>query len=77
MEADMKYKNGHLKIVKEEYESKFDDYRNIDEEEMNIYINKKLDELLIHKLLQELFLNVLLWDFDATSDEKSIFFIRR
>ena len=33
IEAYMKYKNDHLKIVKEEYESRFDDYRDIDGEE--------------------------------------------
>ena len=58
MEAYMKNKNEHLKIIKEEYESKFNDYRDVDEEEMNNYINKKLGELPIHKLLQELSLDV-------------------
>ena len=76
----MKYKNEHLKIIEKEYESKFHDYRDIDEEEMNNYINKKLGEFAIHKLLQEVSLNDLLWDFDAVSlypsaksDEKSIY----
>ena len=32
-EAYMKYKNDHLKIIKKEYETKFDDYRETDEEE--------------------------------------------
>ena len=57
IEAYMKYKIDHLKIIKEEYESKFDDCRDIDEDEMNEYINKKLGELPIHKLLQQLSLN--------------------
>ena len=80
VEAYMKYKNHHLKNIKEEYESKFNDYIDIDEEEMNKYINKKLGEFPIHKLLQELSSNDLLWDFDAgglyasaMSDEKSIY----
>ena len=30
----MKYKIDHLKVIKEEYESKFDEYRKIDEDEM-------------------------------------------
>ena len=30
----MKYKSEHLKIIKEEYENKCNDYRDIDEEEM-------------------------------------------
>ena len=34
---------------------------------MNNYINKKLGEFPIHKLIQELSLNGLLWDFDAVS----------
>ena len=76
----MKYENEHLKIFKEGYENKFFDYRDIDEEEMNNYINKKLGEFPIHKLLQELTFNNLLWDFDgislypsAMSDPKSIY----
>ena len=52
-----KYKNDHLKIIKKEYGSKFDDYRDIDEEEMNNHINKKLGELPIHKILQQLSLD--------------------
>ena len=61
----MKYKNHHLKIIKKGYESKFNNYRDIDEEEMEKYINKKSSEFPIPKLLQELSLIDLLWDFDA------------
>ena len=78
IEAYMKYKNHHLKFIKQEYESKYNDYRDIDEEETDNYINEKLGEYPFHKLLQELSLNDLLWDFDAVSlnpsamsDEKS------
>ena len=60
IEAYMEYKNEHLKIIKEECESKLNDYRDIDEEEMNNYINKKLGEFPTHKLLQKLSLNDLL-----------------
>ena len=80
IEVYLKYKNHRLKLFKKEYESKFKGYRDVDEEEMNNYINKKLGEFPIHKLLQELSLNDLLWDFDAVSlypsamsDEKSIY----
>ena len=80
IEAYMKNKNHHLKIIKHEYESKFNECRDIDEEEMNNYINKKLGEYPIHKLLHELSLNYLVWGFDAVSlypsamsDEKSIY----
>ena len=62
------------------YESNFDEYRDINEQEMNNYINKKLGEFPIHTLLQELSLNDLSWDFDAVSfyhsamsDETSIY----
>ena len=47
---------------------------------MNNYINKKLGEFPIHKLLQELSLNDLLWSYDANalypsamSDPESIY----
>ena len=79
VEAYMKYKNHPLKNNKE-YEKKFTDYREIDEEERNNYMNKKLGELPIQKLLQGLSLNDLLWVFDAVSlypsamsDEKSVY----
>ena len=42
IEAYMIYKNDHLKFIKEDYESNFRDHRDIDEEEMENYINKKL-----------------------------------
>ena len=67
IEAYMKNKNEHLEIVKEEYESKFNVYRDIDEEERNNYINENLGEFPIHNFLQESSLNNLLWDFDAVS----------
>ena len=67
IEAYMKYKNHHLKIIEKVYESKFNDYRDMVGEEMNNYINKKIGEFPIHKFLQELSLNDLLWDFDAVS----------
>ena len=46
-----------MENIKEEYESRFDDYRDIDEEEMNNYINEKLGKIPLHKLSQELSLN--------------------
>ena len=61
----MKYKNGHLKIITEEYESNFDGYRKINEEEMKKYNIEKLGELPIHRFLQQLSLNDFLCDFDA------------
>ena len=67
IEAYMKYKKHHEELIEKEYEFKFDDYRDTDEEEMNNYIYEKLGELPIHKLIQELGLNDFLWDFDAVS----------
>ena len=46
IEAYMKYKDHHLKIIKKVYESKFNDYRDIDEEEMNNDIIKNWVEFL-------------------------------
>ena len=76
----MKYKNDHLKIFKEEFESKFDDYRDIKEEEMKEYINKNLNHFPIHQLLQRLILDDRIWDYDCVSvypsamwDSKSIY----
>ena len=63
----MNCKKHHEEIIKHIYESKISDYRDIDEEEKNNYIYKKLGEFPIHKLLQELGLNDLFWDFDAVS----------
>ena len=67
MEGYMKNKNKHLRIVEEEYESKFDDYKDIDKEEKEKNINQKLGEITFHQLLQRLGLSDLLWDFDAVS----------
>ena len=63
----MKCENEHLKVIKKVYESKFNDYRDINEEKANNFINKKVGEFSIHKFFQELSLNDLLWDFDAAS----------
>ena len=80
IEAFMQYKKDHLKINKEEYESRFNDYRDINEEEMKKYINKNLSELPIHQLLQRLSLVDLMCDYDCVSlypsamrDSKSIY----
>ena len=67
IEAHMKYKNDHLKNIKEEYENIIDDYRTITEEKTEKCINEKLEELPIHQLLQKLGSNDLFWDFDAVS----------
>ena len=80
IEAYMEYKNKHFKIFEKEYENQFDDYRDEDIDEKEKYINEKLSQLPIHRLIKQIKLVELLWDFDATSlypsamwDEKSIY----
>ena len=80
IEAYMEYKNKHFKIFEKEYENQFDDYRDEDEEEKEKYINEKLSELRLHKIIKRIEMIHLLWDFDAVSlypsamwDEKSIY----
>ena len=80
IEAYMEYKNKHFKIFEKEYENQFDDYRDEDVEEKEKYINEKLGELRLHKIIKQMELVHLLWDFDAVSlypsamwDEKSIY----
>ena len=75
MEASLECKNNYLKIYEEEYESKFDDYRDGEVEEKEKFVNEKLSQLPIQIKLDELF-----WDSDAVSlyssamwDEKSIY----
>ena len=79
-EEYLKYKKKHYDIYKKEYEAQFSDYRDGNEEDKEKYINKKLGDLTIHKLIQKIELTHLLWDFDAVSlypsamwDEKSIY----
>ena len=76
----MEYKNKHFKIFEKEYEDQFDDYRDENVEEKELYINKKLSELRLHKILKRIELVPLLWDFDVVSlypsairDENSIY----
>ena len=80
IEAYMEYKNKHFKIFEKEYESQFDDYRDENVEEKEKYINEKLSNLRLHKIIKRIELIHLLWDFDAVSlypsamwDEKSIY----
>ena len=72
--------NEQRKIIEDEYDSKFKDYRDIDEEERTEHINKELNKLPIHKKLQKLNLIDVMMDFDATSlypsamwDENSVY----
>ena len=80
IEAYMEYKSKHFKIFEKEYEDQFDDYRDEKLEEKEKYINEKLSNLRLHKIIKQIELTHLLWDFDAVSlypsaiwDKKSIY----
>ena len=80
IEAYMEYKNNHFIIFKKEYEDQFNDCRNENVEGKGKYINEKLSNLRIHKIIERIELIHLLWDFDAVSlypsamwDPKSIY----
>ena len=74
------YTNEQRKIIEDEYDSQFKDYRDNDGEERTEHINKELNKLPIHKKLQKLKVNDVMMDFDATSlypsamwDENSVY----
>ena len=67
IEAYMEYKNKYFKIFEKEYENQFDDYRDEDIEQKEIFINEKLSNLKLHKIIKRVELIHLLWDFDAVS----------
>ena len=71
-----KYENQDTK----EFDSNYDDYRDIDQKEKEKYVNKKLNMLPVHKKLSKLDSNKTQMDFDATSlypsamwDENSVY----
>ena len=79
-DKNFEYTNEQRKIIEDEYDSQFNDYRDNDEEERTEHINKELNKLLIHKKLQKLNHNDVMMDFDATSlypsamwDENSVY----
>ena len=65
------YTNEQQKILEDEHDSQFNDYRDNDEEERTEHINKELNKLSIHKKSQKLNLNDVMMDFDATSPYRS------
>ena len=67
IEAYMEYKNKHFKIFEKEYEGQFNDYRDENVEEKEKYINEKLSNLRLDKIIKRIELIQLLWDFDAVS----------
>ena len=76
----LRYKKKYYDIYEKEYESQFNDYRLENEENEEKFINEKLGNLRLQKLLRQIELVHLLWDYDANSlypsamwDEKSIY----
>ena len=74
------FTNKQRKAIENEYDSQFDDYGHINQEERTKYINNKINKLPIHENLQKLNLNDVMMDFDATSfypsamrDENSVY----
>ena len=74
------YTNERRKILEDEYDSQFNEYRDNDEEERTEHFNKELNKFPIHKKLQKLNQNDVMMDFDATSlypsamwDENSVY----
>ena len=72
--------NKYEKQYGKEFDSRYDDYRHINEKEKENYVNRKLNMLPIHKELSELDSNKTQMDFDATSlypsamwDENSVY----
>ena len=74
------FTNKHRKIIENEYNSQFEDYKDIDHEGRKNYINNKLSKLTLHEKFKKLNVKNFLKDFDATSlypsamwDEKSVY----
>ena len=54
IEEYLRYKKKHYEKFEKEYGSRFNDYRDEDEEEKEKYINKKLGDLRLHKLIKQI-----------------------
>ena len=66
LDKDFEYRNKHGKILEDEYDSQFDDFRDISREVKEKYVNGKHNFLRIHEKLQKVNLNDLIMNFDAT-----------
>ena len=67
LEKYFEFLNKHEKEYEKEFDSKYNDYRDIDQKEKEKYVNKKINLISIHKQLSKLNLNKTQMDFDATS----------
>ena len=63
----MIYKNKHFKVFEKEYEDQFNDYRDENVEDKEKYINEKISNLRLHKIIKRIELIHVMWDFDAVS----------
>ena len=80
LEKYFDFLNKYEKQYAKEFDSKYDDYRDIDQKEKEKNVKKKLNMLPIHKELSKLDSNKTQMDFDATSpypsamwDKKSVY----
>ena len=80
LEKCFKFLNKYEKQYGKEFDSRYDNYRDINEKETENYVNRKINMLPIHKELSKLDSNKTQMDFDATSlypsamwDENSIY----
>ena len=67
MEKYFEFLNKYEKQYAEEFDSKYDDYRDLTEKEKEKYVNKKLNMLSIHKELSKLASNKTQMGYDAKS----------
>ena len=67
LEKYFEFLNKYEKQYDKEFDSRYDDYRDNNEKEKTDYMNKKLNELAIHKKLSKLDSNKTQMDFNATS----------
>ena len=67
LEKYFEFLNENEKQYGKEFDSNYDDYREIDQKEKEKYVNKKLNMLPIHKVLSKLDSNKSQMNFDAAS----------
>ena len=67
MDKYFEFTNTQRKIIGDENDSEFKDYRDINENEKTKYNNDKLSNLTVHDKLKNLDLDNVMMSFDATS----------
>ena len=67
LEKYFEFLNKHEKEYEKEFDSKYNDYRDINPKEKEKYVNEKLNKLPIHKELSKLDSNKTQMNYDATS----------